>query len=132
MILILFIGNDDSELGTKELESLSLNPSGELGDGFGTLSREEEHRHNQEEELRLRIVAHEVMNEKMKEKMDGTCGLTKDKDSSITLMVSDRQIEGGLKRMAISDFHFIKVLGKGSFGKVAIIHFFNTRGNFGD
>lgn len=112
---------EDLDPSAKDTSPLLLHPSsGELGEGLGTLTREEERRHNQEEELRLRIVAHELMNEKMKEKMDGSSIGGRDRDGAgDASFLGSNRLEG-LKKMVISDFHFIKVLGKGSFGKVML------------
>ncbi|XP_071453583.1 protein kinase C isoform X2 [Hetaerina americana] len=93
----------------------SEDDSGMLVPGGGSQPEEEE-------EVRMRLVAQEVMEKKMREKLrDGDLPPERrgeGRSSSYIEPSSDRT--GRERKVGLEDFHFIKVLGKGSFGKVML------------
>lgn len=100
--------NSSDDPGDCSLDRLNLDSS--TGSSSKSGSRDEE----KEEELRLQLIAQEVMNEKMKHMEGGKQHAPRDRD------MTEMFARQGLRKMTLKDFHFIKVLGKGSFGKVML------------
>ncbi|XP_046402389.1 protein kinase C [Ischnura elegans] len=75
----------------------------------------------EEEEVRMRLVAQEVMEKKMREKLrDGDLPPEKRGEGRSSYIEPSLDRTGRERKVGLEDFNFIKVLGKGSFGKVML------------
>ncbi|XP_076044178.1 protein kinase C isoform X2 [Oratosquilla oratoria] len=68
---------------------------------------------DKDEDLMLRIAAQKVMDEKMKERLPA-----EERQAPVVMPQPDNVVGG--QKLGLEDFSFIKVLGKGSFGKVML------------
>ncbi|XP_046444312.1 calcium-independent protein kinase C-like [Daphnia pulex] len=108
---------ESDEMGSSGLGSSAISgSSSECSDTDRSSARPD-----QEEEMKLRILAQHAMNEKLNEKMKehkDTKHAAAAKQSALDTLI-DRGSRDG-KKIGLDEFHFIKVLGKGSFGKVML------------